>query len=160
MVFKFKVPIFTVDAQTAGEVCTKLEQSSGLTAEKLLDASRPEDAPLHGEFEWRDEIAAEKYRLQQAGTIIRALVIVPEEPETPEVRAFFNLAPTDNGKRHYMATSTIFRDSELSVKLWAQAITDMNIFTRKYRDLQDVGNVINAMDEVLNKEADGICCSS
>jgi hypothetical protein len=150
MVFKFKVPIFNVDAQTAGEVCTALEQSRGLTAEALLDASRPDDSPLHGEFEWRDEIAAEKYRLQQAGTIIRALVIVPEEPEAPEVRAFFNLAPVESGERYYVATATILREQKMSDQLFEQAIKDMGIFTRKYRALQAVAGVVDAMDDVLH----------
>ena len=38
------------DAQTVGEICEKLERNGGLTAKRLVDESRPEDAPLHKEF--------------------------------------------------------------------------------------------------------------
>ena len=41
-----------VDAEVAGRVCEELERNGGLTAERLVEASRPEDAPLHKEFEW------------------------------------------------------------------------------------------------------------
>ena len=48
------------DASVVAKVTTELEAKNMLTAHNLVDVSRPEDAPLHGEFEWNDEIAAEK----------------------------------------------------------------------------------------------------
>ena len=55
MVYKWKdAARIKSDAQTAGEICEKLEKNGGLTAKRLVDESRPEDAPLHKEFEWND----------------------------------------------------------------------------------------------------------
>lgn len=80
---------FKVDANTAGAVCGQLEAAGNLSAKSLLDASRPEDAPLHSEFEWNDSIAAEKFREGQARNIINHLVVrLDEKPDTP-VRGFF-----------------------------------------------------------------------
>jgi hypothetical protein len=63
MVYKWKdAARLKTDAQTAGEICEKLEKNGGLTAKRLADESRPEDAPLHKEFEWNDATAAEAYR--------------------------------------------------------------------------------------------------
>ena len=45
-------------AQIAGRVCAALEEQNALTAQRLVDESRPEDAPLHAAFEWNDTIAA------------------------------------------------------------------------------------------------------
>ena len=71
------------DPNIAAKVFEELSESVGLTPESLLDASRDEDAPLHKEFEWDDSVAAEKYRVTQAGHLIRSIVIqtVPESDE-------------------------------------------------------------------------------
>ena len=46
-------------AQVAGEIMEQLEQSEqGLSPASLLDASRDESAPLHGEFECRTGVPA------------------------------------------------------------------------------------------------------
>lgn len=51
-----------------------LEHENGrlLPADVVEDARDP-DSPLHSHFEWDDSEAATKYRLQQAGAIIRSV---------------------------------------------------------------------------------------
>ena len=90
------------DPNAAAAQFEQLEQTVGLTQQTVLDANRPADAPLHNEFEWDDTEAAEKYRLHQAGHLIRSLVIVPEceEPQSDkaekpvQVRAYFPIQGT------------------------------------------------------------------
>jgi len=57
-----------------------LQDSSGVItpSEVLLDAEDPE-SPLHSHFEWVDGIAAGKYRLEQARTLIRSVRLVVTE---------------------------------------------------------------------------------
>ena len=64
-----------VDPNVAAQVATELEEAGMLTAKNLVDVSRPEDAPLHDEFEWDDSVAAEKYREGQARNVIHSLRI-------------------------------------------------------------------------------------
>jgi len=45
-------------------------------ASTVLKESTPKKAPLHDEFEWRDEVAAHAHRLQTARRIIRTTPIV------------------------------------------------------------------------------------
>lgn len=59
------------------------ENDNTLTAPAVVDAARPEDAPLHPAFEWDIEKAANEYHLIQARQLIRAVVIVQDEPEKP-----------------------------------------------------------------------------
>lgn len=66
-------PVAAKDA--AAELYRIHKKFKGLTAEVVVDESRPEDAPLHPTFEWDDNVAGEKYRLMQASTIIRAIRI-------------------------------------------------------------------------------------
>jgi hypothetical protein len=80
MVYEWKVNgIYKTDANVAGKVLEELNNTIGLTNENLVNASRPEDAPLHNEFEWDDTIAAEKYRNVQAGKMINLLAVRIEE---------------------------------------------------------------------------------
>lgn len=44
----------------------ELDRDGHTTAEEVVDAARPEDHILHDLFEWRNELAAESYRLDQA----------------------------------------------------------------------------------------------
>ena len=109
MVYQWKIPIAPVSAQTAGEEFERLYKAKGrLAPEDVVDASREETAPLHCCFEWNDEIAAEKYRIGQAGNIIRALVTVePEEPRAQETRAFVHV------RRDYHPLNVVVQDRDM-----------------------------------------------
>ena len=47
----------------------------GVQPSRLVDVSRPKNAPLHDAFEWDDKKAAEEHRLSQARRIIRITTI-------------------------------------------------------------------------------------
>ena len=44
----------------------------------IVEESKPKDAPLHPAFEWRDNVAAEEYRLFQARNIVRCVHVIEE----------------------------------------------------------------------------------
>jgi len=135
-------------ASIAGEVCEKLEASGGLTPGRLVEESRPEDAPLHNEFEWDDSVAAEKYREAQAGHIIRCIVAVKEanDPEPTQVRAFFPV--TKESPNTYVHISKIVSDEYRMNNLLEQAKSEMRSFVRKYSALEKLRPVIQEMEKV------------
>lgn len=135
---------FKVDPNIAGQMCEELAETVGLTAETLLNANRPEDAPLHGEFEWDDSIAAEEYRKSQARCIIRCLALVPETEETVPVRAFFNIAASD-----YEPTEMVLRVPEKKELLLDQALKELRAFRAKYAALVQLAGVIKEVDALL-----------
>jgi hypothetical protein len=58
------------------------ERDGEVVASVLVDEARPEDSPAHPAFEWRDDVAAEEYRLEQARRLIRRVTIhVDNQPE-------------------------------------------------------------------------------
>lgn len=139
-----------VDANIAGAVCEQLEERGELTAERLVDVSRPEDAPLHGAFEWNDAIAAEKYRVTQAGYIIRSLVVVVEsEDEAKPIRAYF---PTE--VKHYENIRTIIETEDKRKKLLQTALQELTAFKRKYAALSELCKVFAAIDAAVDDEQD------
>ena len=75
-----------VDAQTAGSELDRIRRRDGcLRPDVVVDEARPEEAPLHRAFEWRDPVAAEQWREHQASTLIKVVRVVPAAPQEPRV---------------------------------------------------------------------------
>lgn len=148
MVFEWKSGSrFKVDANTAGAVCEQLEAAGNLTAKALLDVSRPEDAPLHSEFEWNDTVAAERYREDQARNIIRHLVVrLDAKPDTP-VRGFFRI---EQAEPRYTNVNAILTQRDLRAELIQQALEEMAAFQRKYGTLTELAMIFEATAKVRN----------
>ena len=146
MVFEWKPGSrFKVDANTAGTVCAQLEAAGNLTAKALLDVSRPEDAPLHSEFEWNDTVAAERYREDQARNIIRHLVVrLDAKPDTP-VRGFFRI---EQEEPRYTNVNAILTQRDLRAELIQQALEEMAAFQRKYGTLTELAMIFEATAKV------------
>lgn len=151
MIYKWKNFSYKTSADVAGEVCEELDRTVGLTPENLVEASRPEDAPLHNEFEWDDRIAAEEFRRTQARLMICNLSIVLEEQKQEPIRAFFSL---QNGFRKnegmYESTITIMGDSEKRKRLFDNAKRDLEAFKKKYEILSELAELFSVIDSVVN----------
>ena len=145
MVYKLKDGArLKTDAQTAGEICEKLERNGGLTAKRLVDESRPEDAPLHKEFEWDDATAAEAYREEQARYIIRSIVIQPEPTKNDVVRAFFPVAE----QKVFESLPVILSDAKKTSALLDMALRELKAFELKYYTISQLAPVFEAIKEV------------
>lgn len=148
MVYQWKNCSFIkADAQIAGEMCEMLEKNGNLSAESLLDANRPVDAPLHNEFEWDDSVAAEEYRKSQARHIINCLCIAMETDDGKEEkqRVFFNIVRTEGNYKHI---NTIVRSADDTDLLLEAAIKELQAFERKYRRLTQLVKVFEAIETV------------
>lgn len=128
------------NAQVAGEMCQLLERNGLLSAKNLLDANRPEDAPLHSEFEWDDSIAAESWREQQARTIINSLIVKVDQAEP--VRAFFKI---ENAGNAYQAIETILSAEDKTQKLLTVALGELNALMHKYQTIEKLSGVWEAV---------------
>lgn len=145
MVYKWKPGSHhKVDAQTAGEVCAALEEEGRLNAETLVEKSRPEEAPLHDEFEWDDSIAAEEYRKQQARVLI-ATVVEIISPEVVPTRAFFNIV---HKEANYESVRVIIQDENKRKALLDKAIRELRSFQTKYSALLELCEVFDAINRL------------
>lgn len=144
MVYKWKINgLHKVEAQTAGEFCEKLRTEGRLTAADLVEASRPEDAPLHSEFEWDDSAAAEEWRKQQARVIISSIV-VSETTTAEPVRAYFKIESTPR----YESIQTIISTPDSYTLLLRQAMSELAAFQRKYRQLKELDPVFKTFEQM------------
>lgn len=139
------------DAQTSGELFERLSATAeGLTARTLLEASKPESAPLHNDYEWNDEIAADNWRLQQSNHFINSISVVMVSKETNEemqVRAFH--ITTEEHK--YDPIELIVQQKDKYTALLSNAKAELETFKRKYNTLKELKPVFEAITEVLNK---------
>lgn len=144
MVYSFKSGShIKADAQAAGEMCEKLAAEGRLTARDLVEENRPESAPLHNEFEWNNDVAAESWREHQARHIIGCLVIKAEKKEP--VRAFFNIQRSEPTYSHI---ESILQSRDEAESLLRTALAELTAFERKYAMLKELTAVFEAIDEV------------
>ena len=136
-----------VSAAVAAEVMDRLAEEDRLNAQELVDESRPEDAPLHCEFEWDDSIAAEEWRKEQARALIRHLVVRIEanEQEYP-TRQYFMVQKEANT---YEPIQVILKDEDKTSMLLEQAKRELQSFKAKYAGLKELAAVISAIDSVV-----------
>jgi len=152
MVYKFAdgYPTRGMDSQAVGaELDTLDARHGGLTPEIVVKAAKPKRSPLHDAFEWDDAAAATKYRLRQAGNLIRSVVV--ESEDHPIVRRFVNVIRADDeGEtlRRYMTLDAALADKEARLQVLANAKADLVAFRCKYANLQEVAEVIEIIDRL------------
>lgn len=121
-----------------------------LQPEAVVDAARNKTSPLHSRFEWNDGKAADAYRLWQARQLIRVSVtmIGGDEDQEPE-RAWVSLKSDRYEERGgYRSLVSVLSDEEMRAQLLHQAQEDMEGFREKYKRLQELSEVIEAMKRV------------
>ena len=119
------------------------ERDGFLTPPQVVAAASDPASPLHGYFEWDDSEAARRYRLVQAGGLIRACKVTVTTTTPEEVRRVraFTSVPRDDGPV-YLPTDTALREDRDVVL--QQALRDLNALRIKYRGLIDFAEVISA----------------
>lgn len=101
---------------------TRIYQQRGeLTRSVTVEEARDPSSPIHSDFEWDDTIAGHKYRLEQAGALIRSVKIeyvpAPDGTSGPydrrdrriECRAFVSVERAD-GPPSYEPVEIVARD--------------------------------------------------
>lgn len=145
-------PTRELDAQTVGDELEAIRGAHGaITPDLVVEAATPEDAPLHPAFEWDDTKAATEHRRAQARGLIRAVVIQhPRHPNTPEatVRAFVAVRAQDS-QRVYTSTVEALEDEDLRLQVLARAMNDLLAWRRRYRALQELADMFQAIDTTL-----------
>ena len=132
------------------------------TKAEIVDKARDESTELHSLFEWRDDVAAEKWREEQAGTIMRHLkvVFVHDEREKPESEIVFkNAVITDEPfrmffgdpqkKSGFVSVMKVMSDQETYNALLQRAKDEMAAFERKYCILKELQPLFEAMHQIL-----------
>ncbi len=148
--YSYKVP-----ADVVGGVLEDIEEKEGrVTGSLFLEYSRPEHSRTHGMFEWDDSVAAEKYRLSQAGKIISQLEVtyesLPEEMHKKDIRvsAFVNVSAKSVGEKGtYMNIVKAREDDVIWDRVVKNALSELRAFREKYSKISEFGEVFEIIRE-------------
>lgn len=148
MIYKWKTNFYKTPASVAAAEMMKLSENEGLTAENLVNASRPEDAPLHKEFEWNDEKAAELFRQEQARYMIRDIIIINDDsPKQEQVRAFVHIKQPE--QQQYEPFQVVVKDEDKMSILLETAKKELASFKAKYCGILEFAKLFEAIDEII-----------
>ncbi len=115
------------------------ERDGKLTPEQVVAEASDPDHPLHGHFEWDDTAAAHRYRLSQAGHLIRQCKVrVQVEPERTERVRVFAHVPT---RGSFVPTDEALSGPDRDVVM-EQAVRELEALRRKYQALVDWDRVL------------------
>lgn len=121
-----------------------------LTPAEVVDFARDPETSLHGQFEWDNTIASNRYRLEQARHCIRRVNItverVSEPVKTVTIRAFSHV-PSD-GVGVYRPTTLIIRDKK--DELLEEITRSIRSWVRKHQLLLSIADIRNTVQLELN----------
>lgn len=161
-------------AEQAHEAFENIRQRDGkLTPAAVVEDARPEGSVLHEDFEWRDEIAAERYREGQARNMIGAVRILRVDSRPP-VRAYVNVQiveqkplkfedvarkpekteRSEQPGRCYMPLEEVLQKPDLYRQMMADARRDAQTYRQKYSTLEELAPIMDAIKSTFTEEAE------
>lgn len=148
MVYRWSIPVYPVDAQTAGAELEKIAEKHGaLKPVYVVEESRSQGAVLHNCFEWNNKTAAEKYRRRQAQDLIRNIVTVKiGKIETPQpVRAFVNIQQN----HEYVPVAHVLYTPVLREAMRNSAMKELESFCRKYAVIDSLSELVTNIERMI-----------
>lgn len=138
--------ISDTDARKIAPVLKSLAKQNGgkLTARIVLAAAANRRSPLHKFIEWDEEKAAERYRLQQAMVIIKAVRYnVTSEKQVLNVGMFHRVRndgelPRAEPGPGYVTLPTVIEHKTFTDGVLERALNDLKIFKARYEMYEKV----------------------
>lgn len=155
--WKSRFPNAGVDAKVALNAIDEIKNKNGgqVSPNAIVDAAKKKTHPLHKLFTWDDTEAAAKYRLQEAGNLLRSIEITYEElPEQPR-RAFEIITKKTSGdpetKTLYGTAEEVAADPKAHSRLIAEAVTTLMAWRTRFRYLQELSHLIEEIDRTIEQ---------
>lgn len=139
-----------LDPEKAGRELEDIRRKEGgsLTQEAVVERARSANSVLHDHFTWDDSEAAEKWRLNEAGEIIRSIVIDVTRSNVAEpklIRAFVSVE--QQGERAYHSTVHAMGDAELRRQILQKAWADLEAWRHRHAELVEFAKIFASIDE-------------
>jgi hypothetical protein len=148
--------------QLKSELQTILKNNGGfLTPEKVLEYAKNEKTYLHTQFCWDDNIAGEKYRLLQAGNIIRSvkvhIVDSKNEDRVIKIREYVSLPEDRKNENGYRSVNKVLTDNELRLQYIDSIKEELQSFQNKLKAVSEAAYIKSqAVNVELNKEREKV----
>lgn len=140
--------MYNVDANDVGAELEDIQEKQELTPENVVEYAKNTNTTLNRLFEWNDEIAGKKWRIQQARKILNNITveIVGKDEQKKPIRAFVK---TTTKKEEYRNIESVVSDAEQYSLLLNMAYKELNVTKNKYQTLQEIQELLKDIPEVL-----------
>lgn len=149
----------TFDDRDADRVGRRLEEISrrhnSLRPAAVLEDAKSPDSPLHRYFEWDNERAAEAYRLAQAATLIKAVVVIGENDNETPIQAFVNISSIEERppEPEFESLAGVANSRELREQAVRRAISALEDWREEYGSFDELRPIVTAIDWAKQKLA-------
>lgn len=139
------------DAQKVGKEIQRLIDVNDGQIKPLIvvENARNKSSPLHEYFDWNDTIAAGKWRISQAGMLLRwvQIELIKDKPS----RAFVNITDVDTRQNVYLSIEKALGEPELRKQLLNDSLRELDCWERKYQTLKELSLIFSAVKKVKRK---------
>lgn len=144
---------FTGDANEIGGHVEKLaeERDGFLTTKDIVNDARNPHSLLHPQFEWNDQVAAEKWRESTARALVGSLYSVRVEQSAQgdkEVRAKAFINVVVEGRHFYSPVENVVKIASLHDQYLQSLLTEAILWRRKAEGFQEFSTVVQAIDSL------------
>jgi hypothetical protein len=128
------------------------EDRGRLSAEEVVEIATPADHPLHDLFVWDDTEAAHRYRVWQAGQMIRSVKILvsgvqDDELDEFKIREWIPARRVGLGKGFYLPEEEVRGNPTARKRLLRQMQRDIDAVARRYRHLNEFWQAVEQLAE-------------
>lgn len=123
------------------------DQFGTLTPELVVETARDPKHPLHDRFDWDDTIAAQKWRLEQAGQLLR-VTYRPDPSKPTDLRAFVAIKGSDSHRSTYVPTEEALADD------FTRQIV-LNAMAREWKSLKKRYEHMAEFAELIRRDIEG-----
>lgn len=131
--------LYKADAQKVYDEITSIGDQ--YTAQEVVEKAKDENTELHSLFEWDNDVAADKYREQQARYILCSLVVKTEteQGECVPIRVIVN-----SGQHSpYRPIQMVVTNEDEYNSLLARALNELKAFQNKYSTLTELQSIFD-----------------
>lgn len=130
-------------------------KNGGLSPAIVVKEAWRKKSPIHNCFEWNNIKAAKKYRLRQAGYLIRAIEVVyidDENKKTQPVRAFVTLVEDDiHTERSYHTIAEVLNDKDLRKQYLKQLLWEYESLMKRNADVVEFAAIHDSIKKTKKK---------
>lgn len=145
MVFKFTEGSgLKGDPNVVGKELHAIRARRGeLTPAAIVEEAKAPESPLHQYFEWDNDKAAEKWRVQQARVLVCSVVTVAVDgDETTPVRSFVSV------NRSYQPLEVVLSDADMREQVVQDVRDAISSLKKKLLAFEEFGEVLQALERV------------
>lgn len=133
--FRDNSPYKNENAQEVGEFLEKSFKNEMPSRKEVLELAKNPKSVIHKYFDWDDKTAAQKYRLNQAGSLIAALYI--EMADGNEMRAYEKVFIQELDESHYCSIGKVSESEDLISQVIDSAKRELVYWKTKYETYGD-----------------------